>query len=71
MNTNSIKLDFDPATDFSDERKVWLENITAEFYDRILSQSKDQYLNKGFERVVCKWYKEACDHNFGFVFRSF
>ncbi|KAA6395190.1 MAG: hypothetical protein EZS28_009279 [Streblomastix strix] len=38
--------------------------MAKEFYDRVLLQSKDQFLSKGFERVIAKFFKEGFDHHF-------
>ncbi|KAH7820500.1 dynein light chain [Monocercomonoides exilis] len=53
------------STDMSPDHMQGLKTLSKEFYDRILLQAKDQYLNKGFERVVAKWFKEGFDHQFG------
>ena len=53
-------------TDMEPKYRELFDNLSQEFYDRVLLQSKDQYLNKGFERIVAKWYKDGFDRAFGF-----
>ncbi|KAK2961278.1 hypothetical protein BLNAU_3724 [Blattamonas nauphoetae] len=41
-----------------------LKALQKELYDRVLLQSKDQYLNKGFDRLIAKFFKEGMDARF-------
>jgi hypothetical protein len=59
------------STDMSPPHRTALEQLAKDFQDRILLQSKDQYLNIGFERIVAKWFKEGFDRNFGYLFFLF
>lgn len=52
------------STDMNSKFMQGLTTLSREFYERVLLQSKDQYLSKGFERVVAKWFKEGFDKNF-------
>jgi hypothetical protein len=55
-------------TDMNKDGLGLVRSLCKELYDRVLTQSKEQYLTQGFQEIIAKWFKEGVEHRLGFIY---